>query len=138
ANYDVAGLTFDGSADSFTIGSTSGKSLALSGPLNNSSFNSQTISTPVVLNGGASISDSGAFLTLDGPVSGAGLTVSSGTVVLGGANSYTGDTIVSAGTLKAANTSAIPSGAGKGNVILSSGTTLDVNGTNVSMNGLSS
>ncbi len=137
ANYDVAGLTFDGSADTFTIGSASGKSLTLSGPLNNSSVNSQTISAPVVLNAGANISDSGAFLTLAGPVSGAGLTVSSGTVVLGGANSYTGDTIVSSGSLKAANSAAIPSGAGKGNVILSSGTTLDVNGTNVSMNGLS-
>ena len=63
ANYDVASLTFDGAADVFTIGSTSGKSLTLSGPLNNSSANPQTISTPVVLNGGANISDSGAFLT---------------------------------------------------------------------------
>jgi autotransporter-associated beta strand protein len=138
ANYDVTSLTFDGAADVFTIGSTSGKSLTLSGPLNNSSANLQTITTPVVLNPGFIINDSGAGIALAGPVSGnTGLAVSSGNVTLAGTNTYTGNTTLSAGSLIAGSSGAIPSGAGKGNVILSSGTTLDLHGTNVSMNGLS-
>lgn len=138
ANYDVASLTFDGSADIFTIGSTSGKSLALEGVLNNSSANLQTISAPVVLKVGSSINDDGSGVALFGTVSGTGLAVSAGTVILSGANTYAGDTTVAAGaTLQAGNTNAIPSGAGKGNVDIASTATLDVHGTNVSMNGLS-
>lgn len=136
-NYDVAGLTFDGSASSFTIGSTSGKSLALSGALNNSSASPQIISAAVVLNSGASVSDAGSGMTLSGTVSGSGLAVSGGTVTLSGANTYTGNTTISAGSLKAANSAAIPSGGGKGNVVVSSGAMFDANGTSVSMNGLS-
>jgi autotransporter-associated beta strand protein len=137
ANYEVASLTFDGSADIFTIGSTSGKSLALDGMLNNSSANLQTISAPVVLNTGASINDNGSGLALSGTVSGASLAVSAGTVILAGANTYSGDTTIAAGaTLLAGNTHAIPSGAGKGNVDVASSATLDVHGTNVSVNGL--
>ncbi|MEI7956988.1 MAG: autotransporter-associated beta strand repeat-containing protein, partial [Verrucomicrobiota bacterium] len=60
-----------------------------------------------------------------------------GNLTLSGANSYTGDTIVTAGTLRMANPLAIPSGSGKGNVSLAATTTLDLNNTGVTVNGLS-
>ena len=62
-------------------------------------------------------------------------------LLLSGANAYAGNTIITSGTLKLGGASAIPSGSGKGNVLLNpaSGTaTLDLNGTNGTINGLSS
>ncbi len=58
-----------------------------------------------------------------------------GTVTLGGSNSYSGDTVVSAGSLKVGGVSAIPYGDGKGNLVLNS--TLDLNNTSITVNGLS-
>jgi uncharacterized repeat protein (TIGR02543 family) len=62
-------------------------------------------------------------------------------LLLSGANVYFGNTIISSGTLKLGSASAMPNGSGKGNVLLNpaSGTaTLDLNGTNGTINGLSS
>ncbi len=56
-------------------------------------------------------------------------------LVLNQANTYTGDTTISGGTLKVGLANALPSGNGKGNVILTGGI-LDLNGFNVSINGL--
>ena len=61
----------------------------------------------------------------------------SGSLTLGGANSYAGDTILTVGTLRMANPLAIPSGSGKGNVSLAASTTLDLNNTGITVNGLS-
>lgn len=61
-----------------------------------------------------------------------------GTLVLGGAvNDYSGDTIISAGTLQLGHARAIPSGPGKGNLTINSGATLDLNGNSAAVNGLS-
>jgi len=61
-----------------------------------------------------------------------------GTLTLGGSvNDYSGDTIIKAGTLQVNNPRAIPSGPGKGNVIVNPGATLDLNGISLSINGLS-
>lgn len=61
-----------------------------------------------------------------------------GTLVLGGAvNDYSGDTIISAGTLQLGHARAIPSGPGKGNLTINSGATLDLNGYAAAINGLS-
>ncbi|MCX6878881.1 MAG: autotransporter-associated beta strand repeat-containing protein [Verrucomicrobia bacterium] len=66
-------------------------------------------------------------------------TNTTGTLVLGGANTYAGDTTLLGGTLKITNTAAIPSGSGKGNVSISSnsGGVLDLNGKAITINGLS-
>ncbi|MEI6604310.1 MAG: autotransporter-associated beta strand repeat-containing protein [Verrucomicrobiota bacterium] len=83
----------------------------------------------------------GTTLTYNGIIANSGtatggLTKSntSGTLVLGGANTYVGDTTISGGTLKITTAAAIPSGTGKGNVSVSG--TLDLNGNAISINGL--
>ncbi|MCE9615270.1 MAG: autotransporter-associated beta strand repeat-containing protein [Lentisphaerae bacterium] len=53
--------------------------------------------------------------------------IGNGTQTLAGANSYSGDTTISAGKLEIAGSTSIPSGAGKGNVIVATGATLEVN-----------
>jgi len=60
-----------------------------------------------------------------------------GTLTVDVTPSYAYDTSIEGGTLKAGTLGAVPSGAGKGNVSVSSGAQLDVNGMNVSVNGLS-
>ena len=63
-----------------------------------------------------------------------------GTTVFAGSNTYTGGTTINAGTLQVASANGLPSGAGTGNVVLSStgGATLDLDGTPVVyINGLS-
>ena len=52
------------------------------------------------------------------------------------AKSYSGDTTINAGTLKQGVSGAIPSGVGKGNLVVNSAGTFDLNGLNASINGL--
>ena len=59
----------------------------------------------------------------------------SGTVTLGGVNTYTGDTSIAAGALQIGNALAIPAGSGMGNVLVNA--TLDLNNTSITVNGLS-
>ena len=61
----------------------------------------------------------------------------SGITKLNNANTYTGDTTISAGTLQLGNLAAIPSGVSAGNVSVAAGATLDLNGFSTSVNGLS-
>ncbi|HTL73104.1 MAG TPA: autotransporter-associated beta strand repeat-containing protein [bacterium] len=136
ANYSVAGITFDGAASSFTNGSTTGKALTLAGPVNNYSGNPQVFTLAVTNSGSPVIADSGAGITFAGPIFGGGLEVSSGTVTLAGGNTYTANTIIDGGAmLKVGGSAALPYGGTAGNVSISG--TLDVNGTNAAINGLS-
>ena len=52
-------------------------------------------------------------------------------------NDYAGDTIVGAGTWQIGNGTAIPDGAGKGNLIVSNAATVELNGAGETINGLS-
>lgn len=137
ADYDVAGITFDGAAGSFTNGSTTGKTLTLSGPVNNNSSNPQVFTLAITNSGTSTIAGGSAGITFAGPISGSGgLEVSSGTVALAGTNTYLANTIIDSGAmLKAGCSAALPYGNGVGNVSVSG--TLDLNGTNAAVNGLS-
>ena len=97
--------------------------------------------------GSGGVTDNGAFgtlmfnrsdsITVSNAISGTILLIKlgAGTLTLTGANDYSGTTTVLAGTLKVGNATAIPGGAGKGNLTVSS--VLDLNGYNVTINGLS-
>ncbi len=76
-------------------------------------------------------------LTLSGNCFGAGGfgKIGSGTLVLSGNNTYAGATTVSVGTLKAGSATALPSGAGKGDVTVNG--KLDTAGFAININGLS-
>ncbi len=58
-----------------------------------------------------------------------------GVLTLNQANTYSGDTTISGGTIRLGNVAAIPSGTGKGNVI--DNATLDLQGYSTTLNGLS-
>ncbi|MEI7954815.1 MAG: autotransporter-associated beta strand repeat-containing protein [Verrucomicrobiota bacterium] len=77
----------------------------------------------------------GGIITSNGSGTGGLTKAGGGTLVLSGSNLYTGDTTISAGTLKLGNGSAIPSGLGTGNVAVTG--TLDLFGNSASINGLS-
>jgi autotransporter-associated beta strand protein len=83
--------------------------------------------------GGFTLQSGTAGVVLAGSV---GLTKNtSGTVVLAKANTYTGDTAVSLGTLRLGTANVLPDGAGRGNVSLAG--TLDLGGHSDAINGLS-
>ena len=132
SSYSVSSLVFSNNAGSFNIG-TSGNSLTITanGVVNNST-NIQTLNVPVYLtsaaqtlnaaagdltldqsldNGGnlLTVADGGHTTTLTGGISGnGGLTkTGNGNLTLGGANSYSGPTTVSAGTVTVNNSGSI-------------------------------
>ena len=114
ASPSLAGVTFNGTG--YTIGQQgAGETLQLAGSAGPATLivaaaNSDTISAPVALESNVTVLPAaGSQLNISGGVSGAGsLTVDApGTVVLSGANSYTGGTTVTAGTLVVNNASAI-------------------------------
>lgn len=61
----------------------------------------------------------------------------SGTLTLANPNTYQGNTTISAGTLKLGASNVIPDGTGAGDVSIAAGATLDLNGHNEGINGLS-
>ncbi|MEK7781250.1 MAG: autotransporter-associated beta strand repeat-containing protein, partial [Verrucomicrobiota bacterium] len=109
-------------------------------------FNDQAVSATPTVN--LTATRSPASVTVDGSknytftgsgINGAtGLTKKgSGTLTLSNPNAYTGATVINAGTLRLGATGAIPDGSGNGDVSLASGATLDLNGFNDDINGLS-
>ena len=148
SNWTAAGIQFDTGASAFTLNSSvATNTLTLTGNgVNNASANLQTITSKIALttaaqsfttsstgnltdtgtiaNGGFLLTGnaaSGTVITLGGVVSGTGgLTKSgTGTLTLSGANTYSGTTTLSTGTLRA-TTSA--SSLGSGSLALGGGT----------------
>ncbi len=97
-----------------------GNPLILSAPTNGSpgiTVTNQTTTVNAVLTGTQGMTKKGA-----------------GILVLGSTNTYTGGTFINAGSVRIGNATAIPSGAGKGNVTVNS--TLNLNDTSITLNGL--
>jgi fibronectin-binding autotransporter adhesin len=89
--------------------------------------------------GGAFFDTNNYTITFNNPLSGTGgvTKAGSGVLIYNAVNTYTGNTAVSAGTLKTNAANAIPSGSGYGNVSVAYGATLNLNGYSQTINGLS-
>lgn len=108
-------------------------------------FNDQAVAASPTVNLTADHSPSSMMVdaTKDYTLTGSAITGStsltkkgSGSLTLSNSNNYTGDTTISGGTLKVGASGAIPGGAGHGNVSVALGTTLDLNGFDAGINGL--
>ena len=85
-------------------------------------------------NGGIDVAEATTTLTISGVATGSGnnfIKDGAGTLVLGGPNTYTGDTIVSAGTLRAG--SALAFGPGGRYMTVNTGATLDLGGYDINL-----
>ena len=101
ANRVYAGITFDGLAGAFTL---SGNAIKLGGDVVNNASNLETINLNITLTGNRSFNASSGDLAVSGVISETGssrdLTKSGANILtLSSANTYTGLTTVSAGTL---------------------------------------
>ena len=114
ADYNVNSITFNSGAGSFVIG-TLGNTLTLGGGVTNNAASLQTLNVPVVLNTVQTVNTAAGDISLgdvNNSISGAGGLAKNGngTLVLGGGNTYTGTTTISAGTVTVNATGAINSG----------------------------
>jgi fibronectin-binding autotransporter adhesin len=114
--------------NSITLGSTRG---IVVGPASGSGTGTIEVST------GKTVTYNGTIANNGSGTGGLTKTNTTGALVLGGANTYSGDTTINGGTLQLTNVAAIPSGTGKGNLTLGAGSTLDLNNLSPTINGLS-
>ncbi|MFO1487836.1 MAG: autotransporter-associated beta strand repeat-containing protein [Verrucomicrobiota bacterium] len=128
--YFADSLTLNGGAlqanATFTLSANRGIRL---GPVNGSGSGTILVDDSQTLTFGGQLSDNwngtGSFVK-----NGNGILVLSGSV-----NDYSGDTTVSGGILQLNHSRALPNGAGKGNLVNNG--TVNINGVNVQLNGLS-
>jgi autotransporter-associated beta strand protein len=134
-----------------SLDNTSGAAMTLAGNIAQNWIASFTFvgSNPLNLGTGAvtlgitpTVTVGGSTLTVGGGISGNyGLSLrGAGTLNLGGANTYVGNTTINSGVLQLGTSSAIPTGAVAGNVVFSNSAAsavLDLNGNNATINGLS-
>ena len=161
---NVTGLTENSTSSAFTISgaltanstattltnSSGAKLLTLSGGANgtgNLIINNNSSTAAGVTISGSSVNNTGTITNsgtgsgsvLIGAVIGSNVTDvtenGTSTLVLSRANTYSGNTTITTGTLQTAAANVIPSGAGKGNVSVLG--TLDLDGHNQTVNGLS-
>ena len=104
-NYTITTLTFDGTAGSFTLGSSGGYGLTLTGgSIANNSANAQTLNLAIT-NGGNLVDVSGGDnVVFNSGIAGAGglQDDNSGKLILNGTNSFTGGININSGTLQIA------------------------------------
>jgi len=133
-NAVLAGITFDTQASAFSL---SGNSINLEGDVSNLSSNVQTINLPLVLEGSGgtrTFNASNGTLIVNGVISetnGVFTVVKEGTnlLVLAGANTYSGGTVLNAGTLGIGISSIGSTGAlGTGTLFIHAGGLLATNG----------
>ncbi len=141
----VATIGNGGQASSLGAGSSDSASLVLqSGGSLQYTGGSTTTDRGFTLAGGAGhvdVAQGATELTVDGTVIGAGNLIKDGdgTLILGGTNTYTGGTTVTAGTLRAASDQAFggqANGAGAGQLTVGAGATADLDGHKVWITGL--
>jgi len=122
-------MVFDSTAGGFTF---TGGVVNLVGDIVNNSSAAQTINLPLVLEAtNRAFNTASNNLMIGGAIgdapAGMGLVkLGTNTLTLSGANTYGGDTLISAGTLQLGNAAALGAGAGK--TMVSNGATLDLNG----------
>ena len=110
--FSVNGITFNPGAAAFVIGNgtttvNAGNSFVLTGSIANNSANLETINDPFTLTGTQTFSTAGSGnLALSGIVGGSGGLIASGNgeLVLSALSTFTGNVLVSSGTLNAAGT----------------------------------
>jgi autotransporter-associated beta strand protein len=110
----VNGVTFNAGAGASIL---DGNGVELSGGIVNQSPNSQTVNLPLTLTGNQTIDTAAGSVVVAGSIgqSGGGFGITktgSQTLVLSGANTYTGGTAVNQGMLVVTNAGALPSGTG--------------------------
>ena len=109
-------VTFNDAAASFLVGITNNNVLP-GGILFSNNTSAYTVTGTKAISGGTGLTKAG-----------------SASLTIGTANTYTGNTVISAGKLIMGNAAAIPSGAGNGNVTVNG--TLDVAGFSPTLNNL--
>jgi fibronectin-binding autotransporter adhesin len=102
-NYSATGLSFSNNAGSFNIGTANSSTLTLTadGVVNNSA-NAQTLNVPITLTSPETFNAAAGDITISGSIadSTGGLTKTGNhTLTLSGNNTYTGPTLIAAGTL---------------------------------------
>ena len=114
ADTAYAGITFNSTAGAFSL---SGNRITLGGSVVNNDAETQVVGFDMILNDTRTVGTVSGNLFLNGALSGSGgLTKAGGsnsrTLVLGGDNTYDGETTVSTGILRAAHSRALGSTAG--------------------------
>lgn len=106
ADTSFGGITFNSGASAFTL---SGNRITLGGNITNNSGVLQTIGLNMILGSSRTVDTASGDLAISGVLSGTGgvTKIGSGTLTLSGANTYTGTTTVSAGSLALSGGSAI-------------------------------
>ncbi|MCE9591263.1 MAG: autotransporter-associated beta strand repeat-containing protein, partial [Planctomycetes bacterium] len=113
-----------------------GSGVGGAGALVNNGGSAATYGGQVRLQTDTSIGGTGNLTLSNTVINSGGLTkVGAGTLTLSGANTYSGNTTVTTGTLKLGAAGVIPDGSGNGNVSVAA--TLDLNGFSETINGLS-
>lgn len=129
--FTASSITFNAGAGAFTL---SGNAISLAGGITNSSANLQTINLGMTLTADTALRSGTAGLTIGGAIDGAfGISkpaLDTGTLTLNGANSYTGLTTVTAGTLVVGNALALGDAA-QGTTVVSGGTMILAGGVTV-------